>query len=343
MAAPAFSLPSNFTFEPQLASEYAAAAFVEAMQLLARSTGVVDEMGLDSIDLYHGGGEFIDMPFFGNVASLISRRDITSEAAPTDLGITGLKERAVIVRRKAGPVKFTEDVFIRGIRRERVEQEIGRQIGNYAALEVRQRLLAVAKAALAGIAGTAHTVTSIYAAADHATTLLTYARIQAMRMKLADAYNQLTTIVMHSNVFNDLLLDGLTTYKIETVGGYSIVTGDPRALGMRYVVVDDPSLRVTNGGNFVKYRTFLFGPGALRCIYQQRLRIEAERRLDFEAPYWRVLANFDFAPHLHGTKWTSATANPDNATLATAGNWDESYNDHREVLAVDFEHNASAD
>jgi hypothetical protein len=111
---------------------------------------------------------------------------------------------------------------------------------------------------------------------------------------------------------------------------------------MRIVVVDDSNLKNDNGGNFKKYRTLLFGPGALGLIYHQRLRIEAERRLDFEAPYWRVLANFDFAPHMFGMKWTSATANPDNTALGTAGNWDEAYNDHREVLCAELIHNATA-
>ena len=111
---------------------------------------------------------------------------------------------------------------------------------------------------------------------------------------------------------------------------------------MRIVVVDDANLKVTNGSNFVKYKTLLLGGGSLGLIYHQRLRIEAERRLDFEAPYWRVLANFDFAPHMFGMKWTSSTANPINDDLGTAGNWDEAYNDHRQVLCAMCVHNASA-
>jgi len=120
------------------------------------------------------------------------------------------------------------------------------------------------------------------------------------------------------------------------------VTGLPQVFGMRVVVVDDPSLKADNGADFKKYRTLLFGTGAMGLIYHQRLRIEAERRLDFEAPYWRVLANFDFAPHVFGMKWSSATANPDNSDLGTAANWDEAYNDHREVLCAELIHNASA-
>ena len=111
---------------------------------------------------------------------------------------------------------------------------------------------------------------------------------------------------------------------------------------MRIVVVDDASLKETNGGNYKRYHTLLLGPSAMGLIYHQSLRIEAERRLDFEAPYWRVLANFDFAPHLFGSKWTSATVNPDNTALGTTGNWAAAYNDHRELLCSVLIHNATA-
>lgn len=337
-----FSVISNFTFEPQLAGEYATAAFRENMAFLEAALGVVNTMSTEVLNSsLGGGGEAIDLPYFANVASLISRRDLTATTAPSDLDITGAKQRGVIIRRKAGPVKFTEDVFIRGLRRETVEQEIGRQIGNYAALEVRYALIRVTMAALAGWTATPHTMTSVYAASG-TKGLLTYSRLHALRMMLGDAYSKLTTVVMHSDVFRDLVDDGLATYKMDTVGGYTIITGLAAALGLRFVVMDEPQLKVTSGSDFKKYYTLVFGPGALACIYQKRLTVNAERRLDFEAPYWRVLANFDFCPHLMGHKYTSATMNPNDATLATVGNWDQALNDHRECLAGILEHNASA-
>jgi len=149
-------------------------------------------------------------------------------------------------------------------------------------------------------------------------------------------------VVCHSEAFADLVSDTIGNYKVENVGGFTVVTGLPQAFGMRIVVVDDANLKEDNGQNYKKYRTLLFGPGALGLIYHQRLRIEAERRLDYEAPYWRVLANFDFAPHLFGMKWTSSNANPTNADLGTAANWDEAFNDHREVLCAELVHNATA-
>jgi len=340
-----FSVISNFTFDPQLASEYASAAFAENLQLLDQALGVVKSLSSgDYQSSLGGGGQFVDMPYFAKIAALISRRDLTSTSAPGDLDITGAADKAVILRRKAGPVKFTEDLFIRGLRRESVEQEIGRQIGNLASKEVRERLLQVTVAALDSLdtpAANAHIHTVYVASGTKAK--LTLSSLYDTRMKLGDAYNRLTTVVCHSEAFSDLVLDTIGNYKVENVGGFTVVTGLPQAFGMRIVVVDDASLKTDpGGGDYQKYRTLLFGPGALGLIYHQRLRIEAERRLDFEAPYWRVLANFDFAPHMFGMKWVSATANPDNTALGAAANWDEAYNDHREVLCAELVHNATA-
>jgi hypothetical protein len=340
----AYSVIGGMTFDPQLASEYSSAAFVENLQLLDQALGVVKTLGTNGYgSALGGGGQFVDLPYFTKIGSLIARRDLEGTSAPEDLDITGGEDKAVILRRRAGPVKFTEDLFIRGLRRESVEREVGRQIGNLAAQEVRSRLLQVAVTALDSLdsPNSDQHINDIYAASG-TKGKLTLSALYDTRMKLGDAYNRLTTVVCHSEAFYDLVQDTIGNYKIENVGGFTVVTGLPQAFGMRIVVVDDESLKADNGENFKKYRTLLFGPGALGLIYHQRLRIEAERRLDFEAPYWRVLANFDFAPHMFGMKWTSATANPDNTALGTANNWDEAYNDHREVLCAECVHNATA-
>ncbi len=340
-----FSVVSNFTFDPQLASEYSSASYVENMQLLDQALGVVKTVSAGGLQSsLGGGGQFVELPYFNKIGDLVTRRDLGSTSAPSDLDITGGQDRAVILRRRAGPVKFTEDLFIRGLRRESVEQEVGRQIGTMAAVEVRSRLLQTACAALESLntPGTGAHLHNVYAPSG-TKNLLTLSGLYTTRMKLGDAYNRLTTVVCHSEAFADLVKDTIGNYKVENVGGFTVVSGLAQAFGMRVVVVDDPALKIDGGGTvFNKYRTLLLGPGALGLIYHQRLRIEAERRLDFEAPYWRVLANFDFAPHLFGMKWTASMSNPASGDLGTPGNWDVAFNDHREVLCAAMIHNVDA-
>lgn len=222
----AYSVISNFSFDPQLASEYSSAVFVENMELLNEALGVVKSVPAGAYSSsVGGGGEFVELPYFDKIGSLVARRDLTSTSAPDDLDITGSKDRAVIVRRRAGPVKFTEDVFVRGLRRESVEREIGRQIGQMAAKDVRERLIGVAVTALNSLvdgAGATHKH-NVYVASG-TKGLLTLSSLYDARMKLGDAYNRLTTVVCHSEAFADLVKDTIGNYKIESVGGYTVVT-----------------------------------------------------------------------------------------------------------------------
>jgi hypothetical protein len=339
-----YSVVSNFTFLPALAEVYASKAYEESIELLAQSLGVVKTQGVeDFAGNLADGSEFLNMPYFDTIASLVSRRDLESTSAPTDLDLTGLNEIGVLLRRKAGPVKFTEDLFVRGISVRNAEADIGRQIGQKAAQEIREQLIRVTIAAVESLdtpTANAH-ISDVYAASG-TKVKLTFSTLNVARNLLADRQLSLSTVVMHSDAFSDLVADGIANYKIENVGGAIIVTGHPAALGMRIVVVDDAQLKVTSGLDYKVYRTLLYGPNALRLIYHRNVTISAERRLDFEAPYWRVLANHDYCPHLSGMGWISTTPNPTNTDLETAGNWDEKYTDHRQVLAAILRHNATA-
>jgi Flp pilus assembly protein TadG len=56
---------------------------------------------------------------------------------------------------------------------------------------------------------------------------------------------------------------------------------------------------------------------------QQDLRIEADRNVLSKQDVLSV--DYHTAYHVMGTKWTSASDNPTNGTLATAGNWSATY------------------
>ncbi|MCE5325315.1 MAG: major capsid protein, partial [Planctomycetaceae bacterium] len=47
-----------------------------------------------------------------------------------------------------------------------------------------------------------------------------------------------------------------------------------------------------------------------------------------------VREDFDVQYEVYGMKWASATDNPTDAELATAANWDEDYQDHRQLKVV---------
>lgn len=315
----AYSVISNTTFDSLLASEYATASYVEHLKLFGQAMGRVLHLACagESAESMDGGG-------FHN----------------PDKGETGL-----VLRRRAGPVRFTEDLFIRGLRRESVEREIGRQIGCMAAKEVRERLIEVACTALESLddleSSWGKERTNNVHEENGEEGQLNSTNLANTLKVFGDECHRMTTVVCHFKTFNDLVKDTIGDYKSENVGGFTIITELPAALGMRVVIVDDPSLEVVNLNERTKYRTLLFGQNALGLIYHQNLRIEAERLLDYEMSYWKVLANFDFTPHLFGMKWVSGRGKPDNKALGTVSNWDVTAEKHDEVLCAMLVHDVS--
>lgn len=343
MAGP--TLAGDLAFDPQLATEYASSRFVENMALLSTIYGdILKVTGLDNLPFnFNSGGSFVSMPYIPRISSLLTKRDLTTQTPPTDLAFTGAEEKAVIVRRKAGPITFSEDIFTRGFTARQAEKIIGQQIADAAKLEARNLLISVLFGTMPALdtPGADEHILDEYAA-NGAKALLTFQRLADGRAKLGDAQLSLNTLIVHSATFADLVTDAIGNYKVENFGGQIVATGViPNALGLRVIVMDHALLRIVSQGNYTKYRSFLLGPGALGLIYARGLSINAERRLDGEAPYWRILGNVDFAAHLFGMSYVDTGANPDATALETSNNWDEAYSDHREVLAAEIIHNAT--
>jgi hypothetical protein len=72
-----------------------------------------------------------------------------------------------------------------------------------------------------------------------------------------------------------------------------------------------------------EFRCYLMKGGSVLEGVQQDLRIEADRNVLSKQDVLSV--DYHTAYHVMGTKWTSASDNPTNGTLATAGNWSATY------------------
>jgi len=187
---------------------------------------------------------------------------------------------------------------------------------------------------------------------------MTFTRLQDARAKLGDASGMLTTVVMHSTCWNNLVKDGIGNYKVENVSGWLIRTGginDYRvarairesfpmriatfdALGMQVIIDDDvPTISMT-GSTYTyktKYQTLLFGPGALLLSYQHGLKLFVDRDLDdARGTVLKMRAEVDYCAHMYGVEWGVSTTNPTDAQVATKSNWSSCYANHKEVLCV---------
>ncbi|NPA76754.1 MAG: hypothetical protein GXN93_03295 [Candidatus Diapherotrites archaeon] len=72
--------------------------------------------------------------------------------------------------------------------------------------------------------------------------------------------------------------------------------------------------------NAKRYTTFLAARGCMYFGFQRDLSLETDK--DILAQEEFLVTTAHFCPHLRGVKWKVTTTNPDNATLATASNWE---------------------
>lgn len=160
---------------------------------------------------------------------------------------------------------------------------------------------------------------------------------------LGENQRNLTTIAMHTNVYNYLKTIGMLTFSTSSLstggniawggGGVGISSTEVAQFAGYRVVVDDllaPTVDAVNGD---KYPVYLFGPGAVQMGVQQDFRIEYDRQILSK----QDVASVDYHELLHidGVSYASATDNPDNTLLATAGTWSVKY-DHRFIPIVEL-------
>lgn len=360
------SLSSDF-FVPQVAVDTAFSVFTYKLDLLQKALqGVagspirVGDPGMLTVK-----GDRKVTPYFTRILNLVTKRDLTSESAPTDLKLAGSNKGSIVLRRKVGPVVISHDVFrTSGNSPALVSAELGRQGGQ----ELYKALQSSIFAALRGVMqltfdGTSHRYTTSYKAYGTATrsteataaNTLTMGILNAGKNLMGDRRDELTTAVLRSGQANDMIRAQLGL-GYDSIAGHAAVRGIPRTVGMGDpIVIDDAYNTQTNpngsragsgsgtgtASNTAEY-AYLMGEGCIEIDFPTPLEFWAEDRLDGEAPYTRMLGNFDFTLGFPGIGYkASSGANPTDATLATSTPWeDKTTGGHREVRIVQIKTNA---
>ena len=321
-----------------------------------KSLGILAGLGILEIETdLTGSGTMTHQPKIDQAAAF-QRRDVsTTSATRSFTEMASFDEIAVILHDdSANSALVAQDAFSGANYRQSWLQSVGWQW----ARRCKQQLYRCAKTAVevcdttdGSTASADCHISDVYNATAQAT--MTFARLQAARAKLGDASGLLSVAVMHSTCWNNLVVDGISNYKIENVSGklineggispskalfmnnsYQIAYCD--ALGMIIVVDDDMSSISMTGSTYTyktKYETLLFGPGALKLQFQRNLLLaEDENIADARGVTRRMRAEVDYAIKVPGVKWSSSTVNPTDTQLGTKSNWDEVYKDHKETL-----------
>ncbi len=290
------------------------------------------------------GGDFSETGRWKPVSSLVNRRDNDNPGNTVDvskLEMTG--GRLVRQTLGCGPVSVT-DIQARKAGKafdmNSAMVNLGQQFAESKLLAIRNNLIAGAVAGVSNVAS--HVLDMARGQTAGAKVTASFANINTLLAKMGDSREDVSAFLMPSAVFADLVGDSIGNYQFDRVAGVTIYQDVVQAFGRAVIVADVPSLIVDQTSNYyTEYGVLGLGKGALRgtIVYDQG--IELQRDILRESSVTYVREDFDIEYELYGLKWNSATDNPTDADLATAGNWAADYTDHRELKIVYGVFNAS--
>jgi hypothetical protein len=164
---------------------------------------------------------------------------------------------------------------------------------------------------------------------------LTAATVAEARSALGERGDELDILVVHPSVAYYLYQVGMLTFSTSALAASGAVTwgGGGVGVGAREVgefagmrVIVDSQVNTVRPGTAThvsEFRCYMLKSGTILEGVQQDLRVEADRNILSKQDV--ISVDYHTAYHIMGTKWTSASDNPTNAQLATAGNWSATY------------------
>ena len=281
------------------------------------------------LDNYVRTGEYVNIPKFNLMGDFV-HGDITSGSALTFDRLSTTNDKAVILHDVSPNSYSAHDVMQSG---ENFGALLGTSVGEKVAKRMVGQVLRLLNGAIDGI----DTPSSNCHTQDVGTGGLTIQNIRTAKYLMGDAADSLNTLIVHSKVWKDVLYDAIANYKIDVVGGQVINNGKLNGLlGIENIIVTDlcPTSGVGTGTTTDDdYSSFLVGAGAVAAAFQRQPTQEVFEDITPVSTLVKVKVGMDYCLHLRGMAWGS-TANPTDSNYGNASNWNEAYEDHREVKAV---------
>lgn len=279
-------------------------------------------------------GHFEQESFIKKIAGLVSRRDISSVAAATDLKMEQGELVGVKINRKIGPVTNTHDSF-RKIARDPEEMSfiLGQQTGQDVVADYVNTALAAINAALSGVAALNVDKT------DAGTPTLTHAYLVDAMATMGDASNRLSAWVMHSKQYFDLMKQSIAD-KIFEVAGVTIYQGTIATFNRPTIVLDSPALISADpdgaGAKTAGYVVLGLVRDAAEVAESEEQEIVSERITGLENLVTRIQGEYAFNLKVKGFAWdmTNGGVNPNDAAIATQTNWDQALTDKKSLCGA---------
>lgn len=328
--------------------------FMDGIRIFQEKVDVFNEASRGTIVLEYdreflekNGGDFQKPVKFARPSSLDLHVD---EANPTnsDTAATFSQAKGAWVhqaRRAYGA--WTRDEVKRGLANTAEwTNAIATFIAEYKLYAIRENLLASGVAAVQAMdtpSANYHILDNTSGTATGAKSNVTFGKINTLLNKMGDAREKIETLVMHSSVFGDLVVDGLDNYVVDSIAGAMIIRDVVQLFGRNIMVIDSPSLYTElTSDYYTQYYVLGLAKDALTATVISEDVPDQDTITDLLVKKWTLRQDYDVQFAVQAMKWIVANAlNPTDAELATAANWDEDLSDHREMGIVMGVFNAS--
>jgi hypothetical protein len=296
------------------------------------ASGALDMTTLEAAFGATKAGDYVNIPALVQFPDM-ARIDISSAAdlSPTAAATNDGKG---VVLRDAGMAQWTRHDATRS--GEDFMAKNALTSGN----KIAKRLLASLGNILRGAIPAIDTPVTNSHVEDHTGAPMTVNIIRAAKARLQDNAEALTTCILHSNVWFDLIKDLQTSYTyLDTISGQVIQSAKlEQIMGINTFIISDdmPSVAAgfaTPGDNI--YHTFLLGTGSIFFAYQQEPLVEVDDNILKPSTLNYMKVSMDYVLHPHGFAW-GGSANPTDANCYNTSNWTFASEDHRNIGLVDI-------
>ncbi len=303
-----------------------------AFEVIAQQVNIFNAASRNSIRLIQQimKGQYDKQSFFQDISGLISRRDMTSVAAATDLPMTQDELIGVKVHRNIGPVTHSIGALkLADTSMEEMSFTLGQMTAKAILKNQVNTGLIAAETAIEGQASLNYDATGL------ATKTLTYSHLVNGLALFGDRANEIVAWVMHSKPFFDLMEQGISD-KITNVADVIIHQGTLGTLNRPAIVTDSAAIWDLNGTDTDTYSVLGLVENALVVTESEEQEIVGEKVTGLKQLAFRMQGEFGFSINCKGMKWDTENggANPTDGALGTTTNWDKVATSDKDLLGV---------
>jgi len=275
-------------------------------------------------------GQYAQESFFTNIANLVTRRDVTSVSAATDLALAMAEIISVKCKRKVGPIGQTLDAFKQVQMTAGTDQALSFLIGTQIAKAMEVDMLN--NGLRAGVNALKNTADVYY---DGSAGTMTASKLVSGLAKFGDSASNISAFVMHSKAYFDLVQNQIVPANNgEGAASATVYGGSPATLGRPVIVTDSASLLVDDSPDL--YYTLALTANGIVVENSEEETMYSELVTGLENLVVRLQGEFAYNLGVKGYKWDMGNggANPTDAAIATAGYWDQAVTSYKDVAGV---------